>query len=37
VLLAALRRLLKVEPVDTIGARRRLADAISRRRGYLFA
>jgi alkylation response protein AidB-like acyl-CoA dehydrogenase len=37
VLLAALRRLLKVEPVDTIGARRRLADAISSRRGYLFA
>jgi len=37
VLLGALRRLLKVEPVDTIGARRRLADAISGRRGYLFA
>ena len=37
VLLGALRRLLKVEPVDTIGARRRLADAISSRRGYLFA
>jgi alkylation response protein AidB-like acyl-CoA dehydrogenase len=37
VLLGALRRLLKVEPVDTIGARRRLADAISRRRAYLFA
>jgi alkylation response protein AidB-like acyl-CoA dehydrogenase len=36
-LLAALRRLLKVEPVDTIAARRRLADAISGRRGYLFA
>lgn len=36
-LLAALRRLLKVEPVDTIGARRRLAAAISNRRGYLFA
>src|SRR5579864_97637 len=37
VLLAALRRLLKVEPVDTIAARRRLADAITSRRGYLFA
>ncbi len=37
VLLAALRRLLKVEPVDTISARRRLADAIGSRRGYLFA
>lgn len=36
-LLAALRRLLKVEPVDTIGARRRLAAAISSRKGYLFA
>jgi alkylation response protein AidB-like acyl-CoA dehydrogenase len=35
--LGALRRLLKVEPLDTIGARRRLADAISSRRGYLFA
>ena len=36
-LLAALRRLLKIEPFDAIGARRRLADAITSRRGYLFA
>jgi alkylation response protein AidB-like acyl-CoA dehydrogenase len=37
VMLAALRRVLKVEPFDTIGARRRIADAIFNRRGYLFA
>jgi alkylation response protein AidB-like acyl-CoA dehydrogenase len=36
-MLAALRRVLKIEPFDTIGARRRLADAIVNRRGYLFA
>jgi butyryl-CoA dehydrogenase len=36
-LLAALRRLLKIEAFDAIGARRRLADAITTRRGYLFA
>jgi hypothetical protein len=34
---AALRRLLKVEPFDTVIARRRLADAIGERHGYLFA
>jgi alkylation response protein AidB-like acyl-CoA dehydrogenase len=36
-LLAALRRLLKIEPFDAIAARGRLADAIAERRGYLFA
>jgi len=35
-MLAALRRLLKVTPVDTIAARRRLADAIVERKGYIF-
>ncbi len=35
-MLAALRRLLKVTPVDTIAARRRLADAIAERKGYIF-
>ena len=35
-LLAALRRLLKVTPVNTIAMRRRLADATVERRGYLF-
>jgi len=34
--LAGLRRVLKVPPVDTVAARRRLADAIARKRGYLF-
>jgi hypothetical protein len=35
--LAGVRRLLKVPPVDTIAARRRLADAILAARGYPFA
>jgi alkylation response protein AidB-like acyl-CoA dehydrogenase len=35
-LLAALRRLLKVTPVNTIAMRRRLADATVERRGYIF-
>jgi alkylation response protein AidB-like acyl-CoA dehydrogenase len=34
--LAALRRLLKVMPSDTVGARRRLADETARRGRYLF-
>jgi len=36
-LLAALRRLLKVTPINTIAIRRRLADAAGARGGYLFA
>ena len=35
--LAALRRFLKVQPVDTIAARRRIADAVTDRKGYIFA
>jgi alkylation response protein AidB-like acyl-CoA dehydrogenase len=35
--LAALRRLLKVMPADTVGARRRLADATVQRRTFVFA
>jgi len=35
-MLAALRRLLKVTPVDTIAARRRIADATTERKGYVF-
>jgi alkylation response protein AidB-like acyl-CoA dehydrogenase len=35
--LAGVRRLLKVPPVDTIAARRRLADAIEHARGYPFS
>ncbi len=35
-MLAALRRLLKITPVDTVAARRRLADAIVERKGYIF-
>ena len=34
--LAALRRLLKVSPVNTIAARRRIAEAVIARRAYLF-
>jgi alkylation response protein AidB-like acyl-CoA dehydrogenase len=34
--MAALRRFLKVAPLDTIAARRRLADAVIARRAYLF-
>ncbi len=36
-MLAALRRMLKVTPVDTIAARRRLADRIVDRQGYIFS
>jgi alkylation response protein AidB-like acyl-CoA dehydrogenase len=35
-LLAALRRLLKVTPINTVALRRQLADATVERRGYLF-
>ena len=35
--LAALRRLLKTVPADTVGARRRLADATVQQGGYVFA
>jgi len=35
--LAALRRLLKVMPANTVAMRRRLADATMARKGYLFA
>jgi hypothetical protein len=34
--LAALRRLLKVTPVNTVAMRRRLADATVAKGGYLF-
>jgi alkylation response protein AidB-like acyl-CoA dehydrogenase len=36
-MLAALRRLLKIAPVDTIAARRRIADAVADRKGYIFS
>jgi hypothetical protein len=35
--MAALRRVLKVAPVNTVAARRRIADAVGERRTYLFA
>lgn len=35
-MLAALRRILKVTPVNTIAARRRLADAVTEKKTYLF-
>jgi hypothetical protein len=35
-MLAALRRLLKVIPVDTVAARRRIADAVTERKSYPF-
>ena len=35
-LLAALRRLLKVTPINTVALRRTLADAVSSRAGYPF-
>jgi hypothetical protein len=35
--LAALKRLLKVTPINTVALRRRLADATVVRRGYLFS
>ena len=34
--LAALRRLLKVTPVNTVVLRRRLADAVVAKGGYIF-
>jgi len=34
--LAALRRLLKIAPVNTVRARRRIADAVVERRGYIY-
>ena len=34
--LAALRRLLKVTPIDTVSRRRRIADETVRRGGYIF-
>jgi alkylation response protein AidB-like acyl-CoA dehydrogenase len=36
-LLAALRKLLKPEPVNTVALRRRLAEAATARRGYIFS
>ena len=36
-LLAALRRLLKTTPVDTVARRRRIADAIVERKAYPYA
>ena len=36
ILLAALRRILKIGPVDTIACRRRIADAVAEKKGYLF-
>jgi hypothetical protein len=35
-LLAALRRVMKVAPVNTVALRRRLADAVAERRVYPF-
>jgi hypothetical protein len=35
-MLAALRRILKVGPVNTVAARRRIADAITERKRYIF-
>ena len=35
-MLAALRRFLKVTPVDTVAARRRLADATTEQKKYVF-
>jgi alkylation response protein AidB-like acyl-CoA dehydrogenase len=35
-LLAALRRVLKIQPINTVALRRRLADAIVERKGYPF-
>ena len=36
-MLAALRRLMKVAPINTVALRRRLADETVARGGYLFA
>jgi hypothetical protein len=35
-MLAALKRILKVGPINTIAARRRIADAIAERKRYIF-
>ena len=35
-LLAALRRMMKVTPVNTVALRRRVADAVVDRKGYPF-
>jgi hypothetical protein len=35
-LLAALRRLMKVAPINTVGLRRRLADATAAKGSYIF-
>jgi aspartate ammonia-lyase len=35
-LLAALRRVMKISPVNTVAARRRVADAVAERKGYPF-
>ena len=35
-LLAALRRVMKVAPVNTVALRRRLADAVAGQKGYPF-
>ena len=35
-LLAALRRVMKISPVNTVAARRRIADAVAERKGYPF-
>jgi alkylation response protein AidB-like acyl-CoA dehydrogenase len=34
--LAALRRVLKIAPVNTVAARRRIADAVGEKKGYMF-
>ena len=35
-LLAALRRVMKVTPVNTVALRRRIADAVTEKKGYPF-
>jgi hypothetical protein len=35
--MAALRRILKVTPVNTVALRRTVADAVANRKGYPFA
>jgi hypothetical protein len=36
-LLAALRRLMKVSPINTVAPRRRLAEATAAKGGYIFS
>ena len=36
-MLAALKRFLKITPVNTVAARRRIADAVTEKKGYIFA